>query len=65
MYLDLEKMQTEFLPGVVVPLRPFPGTIGVARTEPGRYCSVPPGRYAGNLDIRDLSRGQRSMCPSS
>src|SRR5437016_2642064 len=25
MYLDLDKMQTEFIPGVVVPLRPFPG----------------------------------------
>src|SRR5262249_30674812 len=24
MYLDLDKMQTEFIPGVVVPLRPFP-----------------------------------------
>ena len=28
MYLDLDKMQTEFIPGVVVPLRPFP---------PGKY----------------------------
>ena len=57
MYLDLDKMQTEFIPGVVVPLRPFPGTIGVARAEPGQYSSVPPGRYAGNLDIRELVAG--------
>src|SRR5262249_45040902 len=27
MYLDLDKMQTEFIPGVVVPLRPFPGVL--------------------------------------
>src|SRR5262245_22042631 len=54
MYLDLDKMQTEFIPGVVVPLRPSPGILGVARAEPGQYSSVPPGRYAGNLDIREL-----------
>ena len=31
LYLDLEKMQTEFLPGVILPLKPFPGTLAVAR----------------------------------
>src|SRR6202043_73702 len=62
-YLDLDKMQTEFIPGVVVPLRPFPGTIGVARAEPGQYSSVPPGRYAGNLDIRELVAGTSLYVP--
>jgi len=33
LYLDLDKMQTEFLPGIVLPLRPFPGTLGVARKD--------------------------------
>ena len=28
LYLDWDKKVTEFLPGVVIPLRPFPGTIG-------------------------------------
>lgn len=63
MYLDLEKMQTEFIPGVVVPLRPFPGTLGVARAEPGRYSSVPPGRFAGNLDIREMVAGTTLYVP--
>src|ERR1700731_584506 len=63
MYLDLDKMQTEFIPGVVVPLRPFPGTLGVARAEPGQYSSVPPGRYAGNLDIRELTEGAALYVP--
>src|SRR5436305_6126338 len=54
LYLDLEKMQTEFLPGIVLPLKPFPGTLAVARKEPGRYSSVPPGEFAGNMDIRDF-----------
>src|SRR5262245_13782584 len=63
MYLDLEKMTTEFLPGVVIPLRPFPGTLAVARKEPGRYSSVPPGEYAGNLDIRDMVAGTSLYVP--
>jgi acetamidase/formamidase len=63
MYLDLDKMQTEFIPGVVVPLRPFPGTLGVARAEPGQYSSVPPGRFAGNLDIRELVAGTSLYVP--
>jgi acetamidase/formamidase len=54
LYLDLDKMQTEFLPGIVLPLKPFPGTLAVARKEPGRYSSVPPGEFAGNMDIRDF-----------
>ena len=57
LYLDMVRMVTEFLPGVYVPVRPFPGTIGVARKEPGRYSSVPPGEFAGNMDIRDLTEG--------
>ena len=63
LYLDLESMTTEFLPGVVVPLRPFPGTMGVARKEPGRYSSVPPGEYAGNMDIRDFVAGTTLYVP--
>ena len=63
LYLDLDKMTTEFLPGVVIPLKPFPGTLGVARKEPGRYSSVPPGEFAGNLDIRDFVAGSSLYVP--
>jgi acetamidase/formamidase len=62
-YLDWDKKVTEFLPGVQLPLRPFPGTIGVARKEPGRYSTVPPGDYAGNIDIRDLVEGTSLYVP--
>ncbi len=62
-YLDLDKMTTEFLPGVVIPLRPFPGTLAVARKEPGRYSSVPPGEFAGNMDIRDFVAGSSLYVP--
>lgn len=62
-YLDLEKKVAEFAPGIVIPLRPFPGTIGVARAEPGQYSTVPPGPYAGNMDIRDLTEGTALYVP--
>jgi acetamidase/formamidase len=62
-YLDLEKKEMEFAPGIVIPLRPFPGTTGLARAEPGRYSSVPPGRYAGNLDIREMTEGSALYVP--
>jgi acetamidase/formamidase len=63
MYLDLDKMVTEFLPGIYLPVRPFPGTLAVARKEPGQYSSVPPGEFAGNMDIRDFVAGTSLYVP--
>src|SRR5713101_7512215 len=62
-YLDLERRIAEFAPGIEIPLAPFPGILGVARAEPGQYSSVPPGRYAGNLDIRDETEGSTLYVP--
>jgi acetamidase/formamidase len=62
-YLDWDKKVAEFLPGVMIPLRPFPGILGVARAEAGRHSTVPPGRYAGNLDIRELTAGTSLNVP--
>jgi acetamidase/formamidase len=62
-YLDTERKVAEFAPGVEIPLRPFPGTLGVARAEPGRYNAVPPGPFAGNLDNRDLVEGTTLHVP--
>ena len=55
--------RVEFLPGVRLPTRPFPGTIGVAPAEPGRHSVVPPREVGGNMDIRDLVRGARLLLP--
>ena len=63
LFLDLDSMKTEFLPGIVLPVRPFPGTLAVARKDPGRYSSVPPGEYAGNMDIRDFVAGSTLYVP--
>jgi acetamidase/formamidase len=40
-----------------VPLKAFPGTIGLAPAEAGHHSVVPPRRVGGNLDVRDLSTG--------
>lgn len=63
LYLDMVRKVAEFLPGIEIPLKPFPGTLGVARAEPGRYSSVPPGEYAGNMDIRDMVEGTTLYVP--
>jgi acetamidase/formamidase len=63
LYLDLVRNVAEFLPGIEVPLRPFPGTLGVARAAPGRYSSVPPGEFGGNMDIRDFVEGTTLFVP--
>ena len=62
-YLDGDRKIAEFASGIEIPLRPFPGTLGVARAEPGRYNAVPPGPYAGNLDNRDLVEGTTLYVP--
>src|ERR1700688_101333 len=62
--LDRKKMTSEFLPGIVIPLKPFYGSIGVAPApEMGRLSSNPPGRHAGNLDNRELVAGSTLYIP--
>ena len=53
----------EFLPGVKLQTRPFPGTIGLALVEPGLHSVVPPRAQGGNLDVRDLTRGAKLYLP--
>src|SRR5690606_2159058 len=55
--------RVEFRPGIHLPTRPFPGTLGVALAEPGLHSVVPPRAQGGNLDIRDLTRGSRLLLP--
>ncbi|HXF83572.1 MAG TPA: acetamidase/formamidase family protein [bacterium] len=53
----------EFAPGIRLPVRPFPGTIGVAPAAPGLHSIVPPREVGGNMDIRDLTRGTKLYLP--
>jgi acetamidase/formamidase len=62
--LDRKRMTAEFLPGIVIPLRPFYGSIGIAPDPAmGRLSSNPPGRHAGNLDNRELVAGSTLYIP--
>jgi len=62
--LDRKAMTAEFLPGIVVPLRPFFGSMGVAPPpDAGRISSNPPGIHAGNLDNRSLVAGTTLFIP--
>jgi acetamidase/formamidase len=62
--LDRRRMTAEFLPGIIIPLRPFFGSMGVAPApESGRVSSNPPGRHAGNLDNRELVAGSTLYIP--
>jgi acetamidase/formamidase len=62
--LDRERMRAEVAPGIVVPLRPFFGSIGVAPApELGRVSSNPPSRHAGNLDNKELVAGTTLYVP--
>jgi acetamidase/formamidase len=62
--LNRQKMTAEFAPGIVIPLRPFFGSMGVApAAAAGRVNSAPPGRHAGNLDNRELIAGSTLYIP--
>jgi acetamidase/formamidase len=62
--LDRSRMTAEFAPGIVLPLHPFFGSMGVAPApELGRVSSNPPGRHAGNLDNRELVAGSTLYIP--
>ncbi len=62
--LDRKNMTAEFAPGIVIPLRPFFGSMGVApAAELGRASSNPPGRHAGNMDNKELVAGSTLYIP--
>ncbi len=64
MPIDRKTMTSEYAPGIVIPLRPFFGSMGVAPApELGRVSSNPPGRHAGNLDNRELVAGTILFIP--
>ena len=62
--LDRKNMTATFLPGIVIPLRPFFGSMGVApAAEVGRVSSNPPSTHAGNLDLKELVAGTTLFIP--
>ena len=75
--LDLAKMQTEFKPGIVLPLKPFPGivAVGVDPNEPaakagppikdakGRTSTLRPWKNGSNMDLNELQAGSTLYLP--
>jgi acetamidase/formamidase len=62
--LDRKKMTATFAPGIVIPLRPFFGSMGVAPPpSAGRISSNPPWIHAGNLDNKELVAGASLFIP--
>lgn len=62
--LNRDAMTSEVFPGIVLPLKPFFGSMGVAPApEVGRVSSNPPGKHAGNLDNRELVAGSTLWIP--
>jgi acetamidase/formamidase len=62
--LDKKTMTAEYAPGIVVPMKPFFGSMGVAPApELGRVSSNPPSKHAGNMDNKELVAGSTLYIP--
>lgn len=74
--LDLQKMQTEYKPGVTIDLKPFPGslTVGIDPNDPSPrkggakdpmapVSSLRPWKNGANLDINELQAGTSLFVP--
>jgi acetamidase/formamidase len=75
--LDWAKRQTEFKPGIVLDLKPFPGilAVGVDPDEPkekagppikdakGRTSTLRPWKNGSNLDVNELQAGSSLFLP--
>jgi acetamidase/formamidase len=62
-YLEVKNKKMEFLPGIIVPLAPFPGIVAVASAATGKYDSIPPGPFGGNMDLREMTEGTTLYLP--
>lgn len=76
-YLDWEKRQAEFKPGIMIDLQPFPGilAVGVDPNEPaakagppikdakGRTSTLRPWKNGLNMDLNELQEGTTIFIP--
>jgi acetamidase/formamidase len=60
---ELDGDEVELAPGIVAPLEPFLGTIGVHPGEPAVLDVFPPHRGGGNMDNRHLVAGSTLWLP--
>ncbi len=62
-HLDTERMETELVPGLCLPLLPFLGIMGVAPADDNPHISSIPGEFGGNIDCPDLVAGSTLFLP--
>jgi acetamidase/formamidase len=60
---DLDGDEVEIAPGIVAPLEPFLGTVGVHPGEPAVASVFPPHRGGGNMDNKHLVAGSTLWLP--
>jgi acetamidase/formamidase len=60
---DLTESPAAFCDGVVVPLEPMCGVIGVTPAEPGHHSVVPPRQVGGNMDVKQHRVGTTVLLP--
>ena len=63
--LDVKKMETTFGPGIVIPLRPFFGVMGVAPKPGEKMAAAVPDYFGGNIDNKELAAGTILYLPVS
>ena len=63
LYLDLDKMTTEFLPGIVLPLRPFPAPSASRARSPAAIRACRPANTPAIWIFATSSPAQHSMFP--
>ncbi|MDQ2843653.1 MAG: acetamidase/formamidase family protein, partial [Acidobacteriota bacterium] len=61
--LDREQNVANFAPGIVIPLHPFFGSMGVAPPGEAKLNSAPPWIHAGNMDNKELVAGTTLYIP--
>jgi acetamidase/formamidase len=61
--IDAPAKTVDFIPGVTLPLAPFPGTIGVAPAQRGEHPTLVPTKWGGNMDIKHLRAGTTLYLP--
>ncbi len=61
--LDIHKMETTFAPGVVIPLKPFFGVMGVAPKPGEKMPAGVPDYFGGNIDNKELVAGSILYLP--
>ncbi len=75
-YLDLERKEAEFKPGIMIDLQPFPGTLAVGidpkdpsprkggSTDPmAPVSTLRPWKNASNMDLNELQEGTTIFIP--